>query len=207
MNYNHDILDDYFNKNEELLTSNNSKEINLKEKNKKDDQNNNIKDFIKVRIPFNGTQICPALVNYSTNNIFILNYNILNRINENSILYDGNIYKIIEGQNGDTKLILRYFQITKNYFKYYKNVYSVLIYNERPLVQFDIRYIQNVEKIDLNLIKNAEEAKIKIAFSINLVKNSDFFIFSSDDKELGESIIDVLNLLRKYYEDERYLFE
>ena len=207
MNFNHDFIDDEVsNKKRDFLISN-SKENNFGEKNKKNDETNNIREFIKVRIPFNGTQICPALVNYSTNNFFILNYNNLNRINDNSILYDGNIYKVVKGQNGNTKLFLRYFQISKNYFRYYKNIYSVLIYNEKPLVQFDVRFIQDVEQLNVNLINNIEEYNIKIAFSINLKNNSDFFIFATHDKELGQSILNIFNLLRKYYEDERYLFD
>ena len=208
MNYNHDIIETNIfdkNENEEYLTAiSKKKENHLQKKNK---NNNNIKDFIKVRIPFNGTQICPILVNYSTNNIFILNYNNLNRINDSSILYDGNLYKVTNGQNGDTKLILRYIQITKNCFRYYNNIYSVLIYNEKPLVQFDIRYIQDVEIININLLNNVDLSKIKFAFSINLIKNSDFFIFATDDKEFGENILNVLNLLRKYYEHDINLFE
>ena len=188
-----------------LLYSNQNKNyfINLKNNIKNE---NNIKDFIKVRIPFNGTQICPILINYSTNNIFILNYNNLNKFNDKSILYDGNIFKVINTPNENNKLILRYFQITKNCFRYYNNIYSVLIYNENPLVQFDIRHIENIQIINLNLF-NIDEKKIEYAFSINLINNSDFFIFATDDKEFGNSIVNVLNLLRKYYKDERDLFE
>ena len=178
--------------------------INFQKKNKID---NNIKDFIKVRIPFNGTQICPILLNYSTNNIFILNYNNLNKFNDKSILYDGNIYKVTNGQNLYTKLVLRYFQITKNCFRYYNNIYSVLIYNNRPLVQFDIRHIDSIEIININLFNKTEEKKMQFVFSINLIKNSDFFIFATDDKEFGISIVNVLNLLKKYYEEDRDLFE
>jgi hypothetical protein len=165
----------------------------------------NIKDFIKVKIPFNGTQICPILINYSTNNIFILNYNNLNKFNDKSILYDGNIYKVINGFDGSKKLILRYFQITKNCFRYYNNIYSVLIYNERPLVQFDIRHIQEINIINCDSL-NTEESKIEFVFSINLINNSDFFLFATDDKEFGISIVNVLNLLKKYYEDDRDLY-
>ena len=48
---------------------------------------------------------------------------------------------------------------------------------------------------------------MQFVFSINLIKNSDFFIFATDDKEFGISIVNVLNLLKKYYEEDRDLFE
>ena len=72
----------------------------------------------------------------------------------------------------------------------------MLIYNEKPLVQFDVRFIQDVEQLNVNLINNIEEYNIKIAFSINLKNNSDFFIFATHDKELGQSILNILNLLK-----------
>ena len=206
MNLDHpSILNNAHRKN--LSENNISKSLynNLDMPKKGKNEKENIKDFIKVKIPFNGTQICPILINYSTNNIFILNYNNLNKFNDKSILYDGNIYKVINGFDGSKKLILRYFQITKNCFRYYNNIYSVLIYNERPLVQFDIRHIQEINIINCDFL-NTEESKIEFVFSINLINNSDFFLFATDDKEFGISIVNVLNLLKKYYEDDRDLY-
>ena len=221
-NYNNDNNEDYFNVNHRYNKSMNinlplminnihrknlseydeSKllynKINLYKKNKNDKEN--IKDFIKVKIPFNGTQISPVLINYSTNNLFILNYNNLNKFNDKVILYDGNIYKVINGYDGSKKLVLRYFQITKNCFRYYHNIYSVLIYNEKPLVQFDIRHIQEIDVINSDYLNN-EELKMEFVFSINLLNNSDFFLFATDDKEFGVSVVNVLKLLKNYYED------
>ena len=215
MNYNHNILTNSFykekisigDKEEKLLYNKKIKNcvFNLQKDNKSLKNKSKINNFIKVRIPFNGTQICPILVNYSTNNLFILNYNNINKFNDKSILYDGNIYKLINGQNNSTKLILRYFQITKKCFRYYNNIYSVLIYNERPLVQFDIRHIHNIEIFNLDSLNKLEESKIEFVFSINLINNSDFFIFATDDKEFGMNIINVLNLLKQYYEEDRDL--
>lgn len=219
MKYNDDILKNLFykqnisfgDKEEKLLCNKkikncvfNLQQKNNNPKNKSCNKNNN---FIKVRIPFNGTQICPILINYSTNNLFILNYNNINKFNDKSILYDGNIYKIINEQNHHTKLILRYFQITKNCFRYYNNIYSVLIYNEKPLVQFDIRDIQDIEIINIDSLNKSEESKIEFIFSINLINNKDFFIFATDDKEFGMNIVNVLNLLINYYEENIYLLE
>ena len=204
MNYSHaNLLNNLFKKN---YNNDDNEEKLLYSYNKKN-KNNNIKDFIKVRIPFNGTQICPILVNYSTNNIFILNYNNLNKFNDKSILYDGNIYKVINSQNGSTQLISRYFQITKSCFRYYNNIYSVLIYNEKPLVQFDIRHIESIEIININLLNKIEDKKIEFSFSINLIKDSDFYIFATNDKEFGISIVNVLNLLKRYYEDDKDILE
>ena len=208
MNYNGDSFINKIYKTKQNKKDNDEKLLyNLKNQNylinfdKNNKNENDIKDFIKVRIPFNGTQICPILINYSTNNLFILNYNNLNKFSEKSILYDGNIFKVVNTQNGNTQLISRYFQITKNCFRYYNNIYSVLIYNENPLVQFDIRHIEDIQNINLSI------PKIEYSFSINLINNSDFFIFATDDKEFGNNIVNVLNLLRNYYKEEKDLFE
>ena len=74
---------------------------------KEKDENNSIlklkdnKDIIKVKILFKGTQINKTLLNNSVNNIFILNYNLLSKISFNSILYDGNIYKVTNTKKGE----------------------------------------------------------------------------------------------------------
>ena len=164
-------------------------------------------DFIRVMIPFEGSQIYPNLINNSTNNVFTLSYNNLNKFNDNSILYDGNLYKVVNTNNGQTKLILRYFQITKKHFRYYNNIYSQLIYNQNPLVQFDLRQIEDIETINVNLLNNLVELKIEFCFSIILINNIDFFIFATKDKLFGECVFNVLKLLKKYYEDEKYLYE
>ena len=164
-------------------------------------------DFIRVMIPFEGSQIYPNLINNSSNNVFTLSYNNLNKFNDNSILYDGNLYKVVNTNNGKTKLVLRYFQITKKCFKYYKNIYSQLIYNENPLVQFDLRQIEDIDTININLINNLVEQKIEFCFSINLINNTDFFVFATKDKLFGECVFNVLKLIKKYYKDEKYLYE
>ena len=167
------------------------------------------KDIIKVKIQFKGTQINKTLLNNSVNNIFILNYNLLSKISNNSILYDGNIYKVTNTKKGESKLIMRYFQITKLYFRYFNNVQSLLLPNNKPLDFFEIKKIKNIEIIDINLLKNKNknEYKIKFAFVVNLIENINFFIFATNDKEFGFNIINILNLIKKYFDDGKDLFK
>ena len=167
------------------------------------------KDIIKVKIQFKGTQINKTLLNNSVNNIFILNYNLLSKISNNSILYDGNIYKITNTKKGESKLIMRYFQITKLYFRYFNNVQSLLLPNNKPLDFFEIKKIKNIEIIDINLLKNKDknDQKIKLAFVVNLIENINFFIFAINDRELGMNVINILNLIRKYFDDGKDLFK
>ena len=182
---------------------------------KEKDENNSIlklkdnKDIIKVKILFKGTQINKTLLNNSVNNIFILNYNLLSKISYNSILYDGNIYKITNTKKGESKLIMRYFQITKLYFRYFNNVQSLLLPNNKPLDFFEIKKIKNIEIIDINLLKNKNknEQKIKFAFVVNLIENINFFIFATNDRELGMNVINILNLIKKYFDDGKDLFK
>ena len=156
------------------------------------------KDIIKVKIQFKGTQINKTLLNNSVNNIFILNYNLLSKISNNSILYDGNIYKVTNTKKGESKLIMRYFQITKLYFKYFNSVQSLLLPNNKPLDFFEIKNIKNIEIIDINLLKNKNknDQKIKFAFVVNLIENINFFIFATNDRELGMNVINILNLIK-----------
>ena len=167
------------------------------------------KDIIKVKIQFKGTQINKTLLNNSVNNIFILNYNLLSKISNNSILYDGNIYKVTNTKKGESKLIMRYFQITKLYFKYFNSVQSLLLPNNKPLDFFEIKKIKNIEIIDINLLKNKNknEQKIKFAFVVNLIENINFFIFATNDRELGMNVINILNLIKKYFDDGKDLFK
>jgi hypothetical protein len=213
MNYEDTLIDNINKKNivsnEKDDKINNCKRIknySLSFKPKKKTQRD-VVDFIRVMIPFEGSQIYPNLINNSSNNVFTLSYNNLNKFNDNSILYDGNLYKVVNTNNGQTKLVLRYFQITKNSFRYYKNIYSQLIYNENPLVQFDLRQIEDIDTININLINNLVEQKIEFCFSINLINNTDFFVFATKDKLFGECVFNVLKLIKKYYEDEKYLYE
>ena len=161
--------------------------------------NNN--DIIKLKIPFKGTQINHNLLNISVNGIFKLNYNMLSNFSDKAILFDGNIYKVTKEENGVSRLIFRYFQITKKKFRFYKNVYSLLTINNKPLEEFNIKSMRNIEILDLNLLKNKNEPKINFAFVINLIENINFFILATNDKNFGANIINLLNLLKKYKDE------
>ena len=161
--------------------------------------NNN--DIIKLKIPFKGTQINHNLLNISVNGIFTLNFNMLSNFSDKAILFDGNIYKVTKEENGISRLIFRYFQITKKKFKFYKNIYSLLTINNKPLEEFDIKSMRNIEILDLNLLKNKNEPKINFAFVINLIENINFFILATNDKNFGTNIINLLNLLKKYKDE------
>ena len=165
------------------------------------------KDIIKVKIAIKGTQINQTLLNSSVNNIYILNYNILSKISNKAVLYDGNIYKVINSKKGETKLVLRYFQITKLYFRYYNCVQSLVLPNIKPLEFFEIKKIKNIEIIDINLLKDKNEYKIKFSFVINLEENINFFIFATNDREIGMNIINILNLIKKYNDEEKDFFK
>ena len=165
------------------------------------------KDIIKVKIAIKGSQINQTLLNSSVNNIYILNYNILSKISNKAVLYDGNIYKVINSKKGETKLVLRYFQITKLYFRYYNSVQSLVLPNIKPLEFFEIKKIKNIEIIDINLLKDKNEYKIKFSFVINLEENINFFIFATNDREIGMNIINILNLIKKYNDEEKDFFK
>ena len=187
--------------------TNKIKLINDEKKDSLFDINTN-KDILKIKIPFKGTQINHNLLNSSVNDIFILNYNMLSKFSDKNILYDGNIYKVVNSKNDESKFVLRYFQITKKNFKYFNNIHSVLMSNETPLEEFDIKYIRDIEIIDIKLlIKNKTETKIKFAFVINMVENINFYIFATDDIDAGMNVINILNLLKKFYDKEKDLFK
>ena len=136
----------------------------------------------------------------NTNNIEI-SYKILNSIDTSIIIYDGEIYKIQKNKINVFKLISRYFQITKNSFKYFSNAYSSQVYNDKPLLQFDIRQISNIEIIDITSLELKEKYSNYFCFIINLTNKNDIFVFATINKEYGENIIKILNLLRNYYKN------
>ena len=136
----------------------------------------------------------------NTNNIEI-SYKILNSIDTSIIIYDGEIYKIQKNKINVFKLISRYFQITKNSFKYFSNAYSSQVYNDKPLLQFDIRQISNIEIIDITSLELKEKYSNFFCFIINLTNKNDIFAFATINKEYGENIIKILNLLRNYYKN------
>ena len=162
------------------------------------------RDLIQVDIIFKNTQICHDLMENQKNNIITISYDILGKLKTKSILYDGYIYKVIENKNG-YKFLERYFQITKNCFRYYNDFYTAQNDIEKPLVQFDIRHIKNDQIIDYKKFnkknKTSQNKNINFAFTIILNQNDDKFIFASDDKCFGNNIYNIIVLLKNYYED------
>ena len=175
--------------------------INKYKINHTENESKNKNDIIKLKIPFKGTQINHNLLNSSVKGIFTLNFNMLSNFSDKAILFDGNIYKVTKEENGISRLIFRYFQITKKKFKFYKNIYSLLTINNKPLEEFNIKSMRNIEILDLNLLKNKNEPKINFAFVINLIENINFFILATNDKNFGTNIINLLNLLKKYKDE------
>ncbi len=165
-------------------------------------------DMIEVYIP--KTQRKSLINNEIINkagNKYIFTYEKLDMFNTEQILYDGIIYKVINGvANGETeyKFLERYFQITKNCFKYYNNIKEALKEKEKPLVQFDIRHIQTIEIIENSFLGESKingNKNINILFCIYIKGNNDFFVFAHYNKYVGNNIINILQFLMRYYEE------
>jgi hypothetical protein len=125
---------------------------------------------------------------------------ILNSINTDYIIYDGLIYKVQRTKINGFKLIEKYFQLTKNQFKYFNSIYSSQVYNNLPLVQFDIRNIINIEITDKDYLLNFINIENSSHFVFTIIlKDNEYFIFSTENDEIGNNIITIINLLIKYY--------
>ena len=165
-------------------------------------------DMIEIYFPKinNRTLMCNEIKNKAGNK-YIFSYAKLDSFNINQILYDGIIYKIIddvESSESDYKLLDRYFQITKNSFKYYNNINEAINEKEKPLVQFDIRHIQNIEIIDNSFFEKSKingNKKIRTIFCIYIKDNNDFFVFAHYNRYVGNNIINILQFLIRYYQD------
>jgi hypothetical protein len=164
--------------------SNNIENINL------------IENKINLKIYFNESFIFKKLIFEKEKNKFVnINYLILNKLNVNDVLYDGFFYKINVNKN---KLFKRYFQITKNCFKYYKNIFDFKN-NENPLVQFEIIKISNLIIVDNKFFNYQFLNEIKFIFQINLFNFDDIFLFGNEIEENGKNIFNILNFLINYY--------
>ena len=129
-----------------------------------------------------------------------LSFMILNSINTDYIIYDGIIYKVQRTNINGFKLIEKYFQLTKNQFKYFNSIYSSQVYNNLPLIQFDIRNIINIEVTDKDYLLNFINLENSSNFVFTIIlNNNEYFIFSTENDEMGNNIITIINLLRKYY--------
>ena len=187
---------------------NNSNDKIEKENKNKHEQQKLYQNLKKIEINLSPNNINESLINKDLlesriNNTITLNYNKLHSINTSIILYDGFLFKIVEDKNKGFKIIERYFQIMKNCFKYYPNLEKSLKNSDKPLVQFDIRHIKFLSIIKNDIFKQfkIKEKEIEFVISIFLNQNNDFFVFAFNDKEIGNSVFNIINLLKNYYED------
>ena len=165
-------------------------------------------DMIELYIP--KTQKKSLVNNEIINKIgnkYIFSYENLDMFDTKEILYDGIVYKVInriENDETEYKFLERYFQITKNCFKYYNHIKEALNEKEKPLVQFDVRHIQTIEVIDNSFLGESKingNKNINILFCIYIKGNNDFFVFAHYNKYIGNNIINFLQFLIRYYED------
>jgi hypothetical protein len=154
-------------------------------------------------INLNESLINKDLLKDNINNKIVLDYNKLNGLRTSQIIYDGLLYKVVESKEKEYKFIERYFQLLKNCFRYYNNLENATTYKDKPLVQFDIRHIKEISIINTNndIFKKykIKEKQIEFVFCIFLYQNDDFFVFASNNKEIGNSTFTIINLLRNYY--------
>ena len=100
---------------------------------------------------------------------------------------------------------MRYFQITKKYFRYYKNIYSIFSQNTLPLDSFEIKNIDKIDILDKNSLIDKNEDKINLGVLIKIKERKTAYFFATDDKEIGMNIINIINLIKKYYEEKNDL--
>ena len=171
------------------------------------------RDLVEVNMPklVEETLININIINSRIGNKYIYSYKKIDNFMNDIILYDGILYKVIDNMDNDNidknnkyQLLERYFQITKNCFKYYNHIDEAIHEKDKPLVQFDIRYIEKIEIIENNFLINYKiegEKDIKIIFCIYINQNNDFFIFAHNDRNFGKDVINILQFLQRYYED------
>jgi hypothetical protein len=149
------------------------------------------------------------LIESNINNKILINYSILDNISNSKILFDGIIYKVVDNFTNNVdkkyKIMERYFQLKKNCFKYFNNIQLARYNPDKPLVQFDIRHIKDMKIIDSNIFEEYKlnGNKIKFTFAIFLNQNSDFFTFLLDNEDFGNSLFNLMNLLKNYYDDKK----
>ena len=195
-------------KNKSSVITNKLIDINAEKEN---GQSNNLfyhkyRDIIEIDLPikFNEESLINSIIVESNiNDKIILNYKKLNTFNTSIILYDGLLYKVIDKKNTGFKVSKRYFQITKNCFRYYNEIEEAKNFQDKPLVQFDIRHIKDLQIVDHEFLKDIkiDEKDIEFVFCIYLYQNDDFFVFSVNNENFGNSVFKILNLLKNYYED------
>ena len=186
--------------------------FDLKKELENDEKHNNIlyhqyRDIIEIILPNNFLEesiVDNRIYDISelNKNKVILNYNKLSKFKTSTILYDGIVYKVSDKKDKGFKLSKRYFQISKNCFRYYNSFENK---EGKPLVQFDIRHIKDLQIIENDFLMEykVDNRDIEMVFCIYLNQNNDFFVFAVNNENLGKSIFDFLNLLKNYYEDKK----
>lgn len=161
------------------------------------------KCMITVSLPKTNTQIDRTILSNNNNNRLTLSYKILSQIDNSLILYDGTLLKIQHTKTG-YKIVSRYFQITKNCFRYYNSIHCTQSLNSqmmKPLVQFDIRHVADVH-ISTNTMLKYKYERIAFSFVISLdYSDNDVFEFGVDDPNFGVDFIKVLTLIMNYHDD------
>ena len=208
--YNNIFNNNNSNKNKNKKTSNRQRIL----RNNMNPLNELERDTIEIYMPKRGKSLIDdEIINNVIGNVFIFKYKFLYDLDTEKILYDGIIYKVIdnmeESHNIDKsiykyELLERYFQITKNCFKYYNNIKEAINEKDKPLVQFDIRCIKAIEIIENKFLKNYRingNKNIEIIFCLYIRQNNDFFIFAHNNICIGNNVISFLLFLKKYYED------
>ena len=166
------------------------------------------RDIIEIDLPIkynNESFINNKLSKSNVNNKIILNYNKLNNFNTSIILYDGILYKVIDKKNIGFKISKRYFQITKNCFRYYNDIDNAKTDIEKALVQFDIRHIKDIQIVNPDFLKDIkiDGKDIEFVFCIYLYQNDDFFVFAINNENYGKCVFNIIKLLINYYEDKK----
>lgn len=170
------------------------------------------RDLIEVYMPQKegNSLIDNEIINNIIGNKYIFSYKKINNFDTEKILYDGALYKVIDNMENDNKdednkykLLPRYFQITKNCFKYYNDMNEAINEKDKPLVQFDIRFIQNLDIIENNFLEKytINNKNVEIVFCIYIKQNNDFFVFAHNNKKIGKTVINIILFLIRYYED------
>jgi hypothetical protein len=132
--------------------------LNIKQQNIEQLRKN--KDNIIVQVKKQQSNIHKEL--YLNDNEVLINEKTLQALNKSKILhnidciiYDLEMFKI-NNHKKDVKLIERYCQVSKKYFKYFKSIYSSTVYLDKPLLRLPIA---NIDKIMIS--KSNKDAKFK----------------------------------------------
>jgi hypothetical protein len=172
---------------------------NNKLKNNYKKNNNNSKHLIIEIQLQKETNIFKNLILFdeeTNKKIIKLSINKLFTLDNNDIIYDGYLYKIQKNKDNEYKLYSRYFQITKNCFRYFNNINSL----KNVLVQFDIRHIVTIQIKDKNFLKNLNLKNIEFVFTIYIDINNDFFVFATEKEKYGKNFIEIIMLIKNYYD-------